>query len=263
MKISLISDAHLEFDPDFRMTNTQGADVLILSGDILVADYLTRSEASPYSPIAEKFKDFFKRAADEFSHVVYIAGNHEYYHSSIEKVPGIIQEHLVSLANNIHFLDNSAIEIDGITFVGGTLWTSVDNGNPVVQWAISRMMNDYRLIKFNHNKWLPEHQTIMHRKALSKMTELLEGVDKAVLCVHHAPSVLSIHENYKHDTYMNFGYHSVLDDWILAHPQLALVTHGHVHNSFSYNIGQTKVACNPKGYKDENATFDPNFMMEI
>jgi Icc-related predicted phosphoesterase len=45
----------------------------------------------------------------------------------------------------------------------------------------------------------------------------------------------------------------------------ALWIHGHVHESFEYTIGQTKVACNPRGYVryGENAGFDPGRQLTL
>lgn len=52
--------------------------------------------------------------------------------------------------------------------------------------------------------------------------------------------------------------------------------HGHVHDSFDYNVGRTRVIANPAGYllnrrfaqtrdefKFENETFNPNLIVEI
>ena len=39
MKIAVCSDLHLEFG-DIDLKNTENADVLILSGDITIADYM-------------------------------------------------------------------------------------------------------------------------------------------------------------------------------------------------------------------------------
>ena len=39
MKIALCSDLHLEFE-DINLKNTEGAEVLILSGDIMIAEDL-------------------------------------------------------------------------------------------------------------------------------------------------------------------------------------------------------------------------------
>ena len=44
--------------------------------------------------------------------------------------------------------------------------------------------------------------------------------------------------------------------------------HGHVHSSFDYNIGKTRIICNPRGYESysgacENFDYDPKFVFEI
>ena len=94
MKLALCSDLHLEFG-DLVLTNTENADVLILSGDIMIAsDLHDHPEPEvPYTPevlktlgnrqiAAHKCRDFLKRVSNEFPHVIYIAGNHEYYHGN-------------------------------------------------------------------------------------------------------------------------------------------------------------------------------------
>ena len=87
MKVCVVSDLHLEFQ-DINIQNTEGADVLILSGDILVAEDLhNHPEIHPMDPvnipnlgrrqaIALRFRDFVKRCSFQFPHVVAIAGNH-------------------------------------------------------------------------------------------------------------------------------------------------------------------------------------------
>jgi hypothetical protein len=47
---------------------------------------------------------------------------------------------------------------------------------------------------------------------------------------------------------MNGGYSSDLTDFILDRPQIKAWTHGHTHELFDYNIGSTRVICNPRGY---------------
>ena len=53
---------------------------------------------------------------------------------------------------------------------------------------------------------------------------------------------------YAHDTIMNGGYSSDLDEFIEDHPEIRLWTHGHTHHEFDYMIGKTRVVCNPRGY---------------
>ena len=68
------------------------------------------------------------------------------------------------------------------------------------------------------------------------------------MCGHHAPSPQSTHEMYAHDTIMNGGYRSDLENFIQHQPNLVLWTHGHTHHPFDYQVGQCRVVCNPRGY---------------
>ena len=45
--------------------------------------------------------------------------------------------------------------------------------------------------------------------------------------------------------------------------QPALWVHGHVHTSFDYRVGATRVLCNPHGYGAENPDFDPRLVVEV
>ena len=65
--------------------------------------------------------------------------------------------------------------------------------------------------------------------------------DKIVVCGHHAPSYQSIHERYKADKYINGCYVSDLENFILDKEKIVLWTHGHMHNSFDYHVGKTRV----------------------
>ena len=76
-----------------------------------------------------------------------------------------------------------------------------------------------------------------------------DATKKYVVVGHHAPTPLSIHEKYKKEYYMNGGYHSDLSEFILDRPQIVLWTHGHMHDPCDYMMGETRVVCNPRGYK--------------
>jgi Icc-related predicted phosphoesterase len=43
----------------------------------------------------------------------------------------------------------------------------------------------------------------------------------------------------------------------------ALWLHGHIHANRDYQVGSTRVVCNPRGYPGENADFDPRFIVEL
>ena len=93
MKIAVCSDLHLEFE-DINLVNTEDAEILILSGDIMIAEDLHSHPETSYGMysnvnladlgrrqlMALRFRDFLKRCSFQFPHVIYIAGNHEFYH---------------------------------------------------------------------------------------------------------------------------------------------------------------------------------------
>jgi Icc-related predicted phosphoesterase len=280
MKIQLVSDLHLEFE-DVNIKNESGADVLILSGDILVADDLRNQPADlsladipdegyGRARRALRYRDFFLRVSFQFKHVIYIMGNHEHYHGKFDKSAGIIRETIGYLnIHNIHLLDRDIKEIDGVHFVGGTMWTDCNKGDPMTQYHLEHCMTDFRVIRIageNFKKFLPMRTVMEFTKTRDYFKTVIGNLPKdakIVVCSHHAPSSLSIHEIYKNDTLMNGGYSSDLSEFILDHPQIKLWTHGHMHNNFDYMIGDTRVVCNPKGYPGENGDFENNLILEI
>lgn len=265
MKFQLQSDIHLEFDGLFRPFN-QGADVLILAGDICVADYFTRSEDSPYHMEALTYKAFFKHVSEQFPHVIYLQGNHESYNGRLDKTKAILTEALAEFPN-IHVMDRDVLELGGVRFVVATLWTDMNNNCPITDRIIAEGMNDYRIIKYDDGRHIgrlyPEQTKLIHRDTVKWIQEVVQGHDNVVVCTHMAPTKMSIHPRYVNDHYMNGAYSSNLDNLILDNPQIRVWIHGHIHSSCAYYAGDTFVSCNPKGYYNENKGFDPNYVIDM
>ena len=270
MKVCLASDLHLEFS-DIELHNTEGADVLILSGDICVAHSLHDHPIDKPIPAdamkpgrnqsaAVKYRDFFKRVNDEFPRTILVAGNHEFYHGRYPDAYVWLDEEIKNYPN-IHFLDMDSVEIDGITFVGGTLWTDMNRNDPTTMQLIEGMMNDFRIIRnsqHNYRRFSPLDAVIHHKATLEHIKKVVDSdPDKKYVVVgHHAPTPLSIHDMYKDQYWMNGGYHSDLSEFILDRPQIALWTHGHTHHPFDYMMGDTRIVCNPRGYKGHDPAAD-------
>jgi hypothetical protein len=262
MKIAVCSDLHLEFG-GIILRNTDNADVLVLSGDICVAKDLLEL-GSPMSK-SEAIHDFFKNCSDEFKHVIYIAGNHEHYHGDFRDTIRDLKYNLHYL-QNLHILDKETVTLEGVTFIGGTLWTDMNGEDPMTLHSIGSMMNDFRCVKNSNKKvsfrdadgnfhertakFSPEDAVEDHKKMVDYIRHVIENKDdqKFVVVGHHAPSKLSTHPRYQNDTLMNGGYSSTLDFFIEAHPQIKLWTHGHTHEIFDYVLNQTRIVCNPRGY---------------
>lgn len=269
MKISIASDLHLEFG-DLDFDNSENAEVLILSGDICVAADLDmrdrrQTELGFARARSERFHEFFERCAERFPHVIYVMGNHEYYHSDYATALTEVRRKLAHLTN-LSVLEREVKTIDDVTFIGGTLWTDMNNQDPLTLYHMRTMMNDFRVIansavpvhfrtqegKFATRvaKFSPEDAAAEHTKMKQYIQSVVQGNHdtKYVVAGHHAPSAQSTHERYAHDTIMNGGYSSNLDEFVLDHPQIRLWTHGHTHHPFDYQIGDTRVICNPRGY---------------
>lgn len=269
MKIQVVSDCHLEFAT--TEIKNAGADVLVLSGDIVVVDDISETvdEDSHRFIVTQRYRLFFEQIASEFAHVIYVAGNHEFYHGKWEKTL-VILRHFLQNIPNVHLLEREHIVLGDVVFVGGTLWTDMNKGDPLTLHATQDMMNDFSIIRndeMGYRKLRPSDTVIRHRKTLDYFKMLVEMYSdkKLVLVGHHAPHQKSIHENFVNDYLMNGAYASDLSEFILDRPQIKLVTHGHMHNSSDYMIGDTRVICNPRGYapNDLNKYFDPNFIVEI
>lgn len=260
MKINLISDLHLEFGE----LTLPGGDVLILSGDILEAKHLKPSHS-------KKYLDFFQIECAKYRHVIYVMGNHEHYGFRFDKTYDHLKD---TLPSNIHLLEKESIEIDGILFIGGTLWTNCNNGDPITLWTIKQNMNDYRTIqnfykdRGIYHKLTPEltYQEHKHTLEFIRNTALAHADKNIVVVTHHAPSLNSIHERFRRDYHMNGAFASNLSEFILDHPNIKVWTHGHTHDLLDYEIGQCRILCNPRGYNGYESRardFDPNFAFEV
>jgi predicted phosphodiesterase len=282
MKIKVVSDLHLEFS-DIDIKNDEGCDVLILSGDIMVAEDLYRHAAADFNPYssgafadlsrrmvtAQRFRDFLKRVSDTFPHVVYVAGNHEFYHFRWFQTLDVLREECATF-DNVYFLEQDVKKIDDVTFIGGTLWTDMNKNDPLTMHAVRDMMNDYRVIKNDKAGFTslkPADTVVRFTRMVKYIQSVIEGKfdEKFVVCGHHSPSKQSTHPRYASDFLMNGAYSSDLSDFIIDHPQIKLWTHGHTHHPFDYLVGTTRIVCNPRGYEgyEDDSGWNPNIVLEI
>ena len=148
MKIAIASDLHLEFGP-IQLDNTEGADVLVLAGDICVAKHFVDGRPTYLKHLAKEYRKFFDHVAKEFSHVVYIMGNHEHYSGDIAHSYNILKYHLDY--GNLHILEKETWTHMGYTFIGGTLWTDMDNESSLAMNYAQQSMNDFREV-LNSNR---------------------------------------------------------------------------------------------------------------
>lgn len=261
MKIALASDVHLEFS-DLEFTN-EGADVLILAGDIMIAQYLYDHTADSIQRSIDlgnklgdrqkeaiKYRGFLERASSQFKHVIMIAGNHEFYHGRWYQALETMKLECNQF-KNIYFLEDQVKEIDDVMFVGATLWTDMNNNDWHTKYQVKQGMSDFRIIKNDKNNYHslhPDDVIVRHNKSLEFIKNTVANTSKkTVVVTHHAPSDLSVAECYKDQHLMNGAYRTNLEE-VIMDSNIAHWYHGHTHHAFDYMLGNTRVVCNPRGY---------------
>jgi Icc-related predicted phosphoesterase len=162
MKIARASDIHLEFGP-ITLDNTEGADVLILAGDICVAKHFAEAGPSYTKRLAQEYRAFFDHVCQEFPQVVYIMGNHEHYSGDVAHSYNILKFHLDY--GNLHILEKETWTHQGHTFVCGTLWTDMNKQDPLTLMHTKGAMNDFREV-LNSNRMLVRQVPLYMKNSL-------------------------------------------------------------------------------------------------
>lgn len=279
MKIQLASDLHLDmvnvkpgrsytasssrdFLPKRIIGPVPSADVLVLAGDIADGAYACTL--------------FANWPAEKRIPIIYVAGNHEFYGHPIDPIYGKLREG--AALNDIHFLENGRVEVGGVRFLGTTLWTdyrlrSNRTQSQLMEYCGTRL-NDHFQIRTGRHTFTTHDALARHDIARAWLvTELAKPfAGKTVVVSHHAPHPLSIHPRYIGNQ-LNAAFVSDLSDLMLS---ADLWLHGHVHDSFDYQVGRCRVVANPSGYvinrsiytdpndyEFENKAFDRNLLVEI
>ena len=257
MKLTIVSDLHLEFGevPNIKTA----ADVLILAGDICASEDLHKHETPSASARAKMYQDFLAQCSDSYQQVIYVAGNHEFYqgkfHRGLETLKRETQRY-----PNMHFLENAGVHLNDTLFLGSTLWTNFNNHDPETMLACQYGMNDYHIITNDSpngfSRLMPKDTLERH---ITSTQFLYNNVDyeKVVIVTHHAPSFKSCYARFINNPLMNGAYASDLSEFILDNPQIKLWAHGHMHDLNDYNIGDTRIYSNPRGYPSQNPDWEP------
>lgn len=249
MKLQIMSDMHLEFGPIDVNTLTTDADILILAGDIVVAEHVSRG----------KYDYFFDWALANYNHVLMIMGNHEHYAGDYQDSFDLIQSRWPDLI----LLERDFYNIDNITFYGATLWTDMNKEDPNMMLSAQYGMNDFRTIMNGPKRFKPSDTVVDHKLTLGDIAGIPIS-ERIVIIGHHAPSYQSIDNRYK-DNELNGAYASDLDSFIESRPNIELWIHGHMHSNNDYMIGSTRILANPRGYYgyELNPGFNPQLMVEL
>jgi predicted phosphodiesterase len=260
-RIAVMSDLHREH---FNGTPTPAwqstADVVVLAGDI-------DSDNLGVLWAAENFKQ----------PVVYVAGNHEHYGRNLRAV--LVRCREAAADTNVCFLENNLVVLDGVRFIGCTLWTDFElwgkDQIERVQRYCANYLTDFRVIGYGRpDRWSTKHKIkpgemrsihLTSRRWLDE-TLAVPHDGPTVVVTHHLPSLKCVHPKYlkdDQDRLFSAAFASNLDDIIERH-QPALWIHGHTHDCVDVSIGKTRIVANPAGYPGSpNRDFRPGFEVNV
>lgn len=239
MRILVASDLHFEFHADrgAALARTLApADVLVCPGDVAVAPLLG---------------DALALLLERYAHVVFVAGNHEFYRSSLNAVRRALSA-LNERIESFHYLERSECRIEGRRFIGATLWFPPKLGDRLLQAFAA----DFRLIGDARPGIYAEHAA-----ARRYLQENLS--DDAIVVTHHLPHRRSLPPSLAHSPLNRFLFSDLAE--LIESRQPPLWIHGHAHTSSDYTIGRTRTLCNPFGYagREENPAFRRDCLIDV
>jgi Icc-related predicted phosphoesterase len=235
-------------------------DVAVVAGDV-------------HSPLTKAIDWLGDRLAG--APVIYVPGNHDFWCGADSADRFTLADQLsrgrdLAARRGVHLLVDDALALDGVRYLGSTLWTDLR----LDTWSLKdaarsagRSMNDYRRIRRKpagkHKYVQPSDTLALHRASRAWLNEQLAipHAGPTVVVTHHAPHPTSLPTP---GFDLGHCYASDLSSLIDAR-QPDLWVHGHVHNPVDYWIGATRVVCNPRGHIEEDSarTFDPNFTIDV
>jgi predicted phosphodiesterase len=251
VRLHVLSDLHLEHAP-FVVPEVD-ADVVVLAGDI-----------APGGTGIE----WVRRHLDARP-VIYVAGNHEFYGQDLPGLIGRLRD--AAVGSQIHVLENDDIVIDGVRFLGCSLWSDFDYAGPENRAnsmrICERLVNDYRQIRATaHDRPLCAQDTrdlhVASRAWLA--THLASRHDgPTVVVTHHAPMVRRLEESNALMNAIAGAFASDLSE-LMGREAVDLWIFGHIHREIDTDVNGTRLLSNQRGYPTEPVSgFDPALVIDV
>ncbi len=280
MNIQLLSDLHLETQPQFRASPAAGADVLVLAGDI--GSYQRGSRLQDADFGLARFSPLPQYGGWP-TPVLYVPGNHEYDALDFDDAHARLRATCERLG--LIWLERGSVVLAGVRFVGTTLWSDFDaiaDAHGLQGEARERQRGKaYRAANFYLEKTggtrggQPFLAEAVRAQALACQQWLRQALAEpfagpTVVVTHFAPSLRSADPRYGLVP-GTAGFCNALDDLL---PAADLWLHGHLHAPSHYTVAGTRddgsawrcrVVANPLGYarKGEQWTFEPHCLLTV
>lgn len=291
MRLGIVSDCHLESEASlskvYAMLPPKGTvDVFLVAGDAtqgLLAYVLC---AMIHDQLG--------------CPVLYTPGNHEYYythdlHMTMEEMEQQCRE-AFSGHPGIHYLQNDAIDIDGVSFFGSTWWSNFRGyGSEYMAeaMAISDLIADFRYINVStmsesqatnlvnqlnrkssvmrgrqayenagvsfFNKITAQDMIDLNTKAVGAYKSWYESTPGKKVLMSHFPMLKEL----QHSAFKPNPYFVSTDDLLIDRLVPDLLVFGHTHCNYRKTVRGVNCVSNQFGYGHESTGFDPNLVVLI
>ncbi|WP_230660133.1 metallophosphoesterase [Psychrobacter sp. I-STPA10] len=252
MKIQILSDLHIDSyvrrnQPIGEIPATE-ADIIIVAGD---------------TANGECGMSWLHQQAQRLQKPIFtVAGNHEYFDQDILDFDETLQQwdNFVDTPQcedmrGVKLLQCSSVDIADIRILGCTLWTDYQYQatEDTIPSAL-HFMRDYKQISAGNEMFSPAISTQIHAKHRQWLLQSLQQAHtqgrECVVVTHHSVSPLSVSQKYA-QLPSNAAFVSDLSAWMYADWAPKLWVHGHTHEAFDYQLGNTRVVVNPRAYPGE------------
>jgi calcineurin-like phosphoesterase family protein len=267
--IRIASDLHLE---GFVQRNPE----------TLAIDFLPRDDRDPESILVlagdissapDQLVGFLQVCLQRFPQVIFIAGNHEYYKHDYKAWNSEMSDRFQRYCPGLIYALGAVgyVEIEDVRFIYGTLW---GDGGPTLgdEGKVGFYLNDFRLISNGETsrgsaklRFTVQDMKRIYQEQKATIDEYLKMrfSGKTVVITHHLPSRRLVSERFLErdgSDGANGGFVGDCDS-ILAYDHAPdLWIHGHTHDTIDTKLWETRIICNPCGYRGEWNTKFNTFM---
>jgi len=237
MRILLISDTHQEFERSLpiHIPEKLAYDCIVAVGDI-----------SDHSRVISVLKSI-----SDDKPIVYLPGNHEYYHHSFVDVNKYLEDEFEKHSNlyviGHNFSNGGIVSVDDVVFIGDTFWPKPISIQGFDQWKFA--INDFSLI----SDATMDNISKLHENGKKVFeSDIAADKDTTVIALSHfIPKIELISPPFQGSS-LNSYFCVDINDKVVVDPAIKFWLFGHTHDKMEKKIDNTMFISNPTGYPGEN-----------
>ena len=242
MKLQIASDIHREFGHSPNVPDV-GADVLVLAGDIGMAD--------------DETVEWLRGLSGRYEAVLYVPGNHEFYGKDLDDANSFMNG--MSAFGGYEWMNNQAVQVGERRFVGSPLWANFCH-EPLSMFNAGRAINDFRRIRHGGGLMTPATMLDLHTEAVAFLTETVKPDD--IVITHWPPTLMARNTGFPMDDIAKYFCADIPKVVASTRPELWIC--GHTHYNVDFMFGETRILSNQGGYPHETiAGYDPGRIVEV